>query len=128
MLPSGVGCLLGCSSSITSYRPGRGLVCYGSGMSYSGQQKTVMKGYTNKSWCVVLQAALAASRVSKMGYMVGWVGRNSQNITTNTISNTSPLVEQQQVVTVQLMIFGSCCSQHFTWVVLKLLHSVLFYG
>lgn len=63
---------------------------------------------TNTSGCVVLQAALAASRVSKMGYMVGWVGRNSSNTTTTTNNNNNPL--EQQVVSV------SCCfSFHVTF-------------
>ncbi|KAG0711165.1 Ribosome-binding protein 1 [Chionoecetes opilio] len=35
------------------------------------------------------KAALAASRVSKMGYMVGWVGRNGRNNTTTTINTIS---------------------------------------
>nr|XP_053639476.1 kinectin-like isoform X9 [Cherax quadricarinatus] len=39
-----------------------------------------------------VKAALAASRVSKMGYMAGWLGRNSNN--TTTINNNNSMEQQ----------------------------------
>ncbi|XP_071516262.1 uncharacterized protein [Panulirus ornatus] len=59
------------------------------GQDASRQQEQLIEQLQEE--LAAVKAALAASRVSKMGYMVGWVGRNSNN---TTINNINPMEQQ----------------------------------